>query len=78
MRRSPDEIVLDRIIYVHQNGKTVKHNDPRTNPDASNFLIVSHFGDYDWSGFLPLDECLVHMSRLEGLRPDGYYRTVER
>src|SRR5579872_3199078 len=49
------EISLDRVIYQQSRGLFVKVQEP-INPGSSNFLIVSHYGGYDWSGFRRLDE----------------------
>jgi len=71
------EISLDRVIYQQSRGLFVKVQEP-INPGSSNFLIVSHYGGYDWSGFRRLDEIVPQLKDIEGQRDDGFYRVVER
>lgn len=44
-------------------------------PDRPNFVIMSHFGRHDWSGFRTLKECL---DQKMSPRESGFYQIVER
>ncbi len=48
-------------------------------PERANFVIMSHYGQHDWSGFRTLAECEAQFSELIGYgRPNGYYVVVEK
>jgi hypothetical protein len=64
-----------RDVYKLVGGKWVRTSQPKQ-PEGSHFLIVCDYGD--WSGFRTLDKCLAQIPDPNGLRPNGFYRIVER
>ena len=69
----------DRIIYELRNGHMVRLRPPLGPLFRDNFVIVSHHGKHDWSGFRTLVKCEAQFGELTSKgKPDGYYQVVER
>lgn len=64
----------DKVICRFVNGKFEKVAEGKWE-NRPNFVIVSHFGAHDWSGFRTLAECLAQEMPS---RPDMFYAVVER
>ena len=64
------------VIYEYENGKFVKVNAAQR-PNNANFLIQSHGGAYDWSGFRTIAEIEEQLPSLEGTHEAGFYMVVE-
>lgn len=62
-------------MWVDNNWEVV--GKAKGNVERNNFLILSHFGRYDWSGFRTLDGCVKH-SFFGVDRENGFYLIVER
>lgn len=80
--RNAAEIALDRVIYELRANAMVKVGVP-ARPKSMNFLIVSHHGAADWSGFRTLEQIEYQLPSLDAMcaasgRADGFYRVVER
>lgn len=65
----------DKVVYEFVDNKFVQVGLSRLPVERSNFIILSHYGDYDWSGFRSLDACLKQEMPK---RPNGFYVIVER
>lgn len=61
------------ITHIYIGGKWVKHDDPRGNREAANFVIMCKYGD--WSGFRTLQECVRQQPPK---REDFFYWIEER
>lgn len=69
----------DNQILTNEGGQFVSIGAARGNTDRANFVICSHFGNRDWSGFVTLAELDTRLPELLKLeRPDGYFVVVER
>jgi len=67
------------VIYQLKSGKMTRVKEPRGLVTNCNFVITSHGGKYDWSGFRTLEECVRQFDALESNgRDDGFYRVEER
>ena len=67
----------EHLIYMGHNGKMVKVNEPKGNPQSPNFVIK--YKDKDWSGFRSLEECEAQFAEIEAkLGRVEYFEVVER
>jgi hypothetical protein len=50
-------------------------NNKPSRPERNNFIIKSHYGEHDWSGYRTFEKCLEQV--MPPSRPEGFFIVVE-
>jgi hypothetical protein len=64
------------VLYISHRGEAVEVNKPRGKVDNANFVI--QWNGKDWSGMMPLNQCLTRMMREADRRPSERFTIVEK
>ena len=68
---------MENLMFEWKDNSFVRTKNRPYLPHNANFLIKSHYGQHDWSGFMTFAELEERIKEMPYSRPNGYYIAIE-